>query len=77
MTVFKNDAKPGLIVPQGLCGPFCWAALVAAPVDPVRIESAPAPSVLADEEDLEAAREWERTHPHGPTDSEPESDDDE
>ena len=40
MTVYKNEDRLGVLVAEGLCGPFSWAAVVMARGSSARIESA-------------------------------------
>ena len=42
MTVWKNDVKLGVMVAEGLSGPFCWAVSLG-PGNGASIESAPLP----------------------------------
>ena len=59
MTVWKNDERLGVMVPDGLTGPLCWAVLVFEAGNSVRIESAPAPESPTEKE-LAAATAWQR-----------------
>ena len=42
MTVWKNDEKLGVMVAEGLSGPYCWAVDLYR--SSARIESAPLPA---------------------------------
>ena len=55
MTVWKNDEKLGVMVAEGLSGPFCWAVSLYNQGDSARIESAPLPDEPAALEVEEAA----------------------
>ena len=56
MTVWKNDEKLGVMQTEALSGPYCWAVVVGGQGSSVRIEPAPAPASLTEEE-LTAAKE--------------------
>ena len=61
MTVWKNDVKLGVMVAEGLSGPYCWAAELCNEGDRARMESAPAPASPTEEE-LSAAKAREAAH---------------
>ena len=67
MTIYKNDEKMGVMVPEGLTGPYSWAmtaGLEGNEVDAqdvgtsVRIESGQAPASPTEEE-LAAEKAWQ------------------
>ena len=62
MTVWKNDMKLGMklgmMVAEGLSGPFCWAVEMSIQRDSARTESAPAPASPTEEE-LAAVKVWQ------------------
>ena len=39
MTIWKNDVKLGVMVTEGLSGPFCWAAMLSTRNSRIRIDS--------------------------------------
>ena len=41
MTVWKNDAKLGVMIASGLTGPLCWAASITYGGQSVRVDPAP------------------------------------
>ena len=62
MTVWKNDVRLGVMVAEGLSGPFCWAVRLSnGGPDSARIESAPAPASPTEEE-LAAAKVWQEAN---------------
>ena len=73
MTVWKNDVRLGVMVAEGLVGPYCWAAEVLTEGVSVRVSSAPATASPL-EEDLAAAEVWQHRNglrlPHTATDAE-------
>ena len=58
MTVWKNGERMGVMVVEGLRGPFCWAVEVLKENGRVRIGSAPTPASPTAEQ-LAAAKAWQ------------------
>ena len=50
MSIWKNGEKLGVMVTEGLSGPFCWGMSMARQGGSARIESAPAPASPTEEE---------------------------
>ena len=61
MTLWKNDMRLGVMVAEGLTGPFRWAVDQAYDGDSARIGSAPAPASPTAEE-LASARAWQEAN---------------
>ena len=59
MTVWKNDERLGVMQAEGLRGPLCWAVEFFTQGESARIETAPAPASLTQEEPA-AAQAWQR-----------------
>ena len=57
MTVWKNGERLGVMVAEGLSGPFCWAVTLVYSGTSARIESAFAPASPTEGE-LAAAKAW-------------------
>ena len=74
MTVWKNDAKLGVMKTEGLNSPCCWAVSLFHNGS-ARVESAPPPASPTEEE-LDAAKAWQRRSRLGlaPTATDAESD---
>ena len=66
MTVWMNDVKLGVMVAEGLSGPYCWAVSIVWPGwaetgTAALIESTPAPPSPTEKE-LVAAIAWQEVH---------------
>ena len=61
MTVWKNDDKLGVMISEGLSGPYCLAANLFYQNTSVRIESAPAPASPTEEEPA-AVKAYQEAH---------------
>ena len=58
MSVYKGDARMGVMQAEGLSGEYSWAASTPSHHASARIASAPAPASPTEDE-LAAAKAWE------------------